>query len=274
MRHHFNMLSVCCLLFGCGQPADPGKPEADDSLLATQQASVPAVATSSAPTDVVATILSQPVKRSDCLSPSQGIGSVEVGIYNLVLTMLMEDFGKSQQVTLSEDEIDAFWKALRAGAERANPDPSKPLPEPVFDEAAAQGRLKQAQDKLAAANVPLLESLALQSQVTGLQRALEVKSPAAMMAYENLLPLRFEAALYKKYGGKVVARQISLQAAGAWLKLAEEARTNGRLVFHDEALKQAFWKHLQDDLAHPEVPPEEGLKYHGSASQNRIRALS
>ncbi|MDA1229722.1 MAG: hypothetical protein O2856_03020 [Planctomycetota bacterium] len=77
-----------------------------------------------------------------------------------------------------------------------------------------------------------------------------------MTAYENLLPLRLEAALYKKYGGKVVARQISLQAAGAYLKLAEEAQTNGGLVFHDEALEQAFWKRLQDDLAHPEVSPE------------------
>jgi hypothetical protein len=199
-------------------------------------------------------VLGQPVKRNDCLSPSQGIGSVEVGVYALVFRLLMDDFSKSQEVTLSQEEIDTFWKALRAGAQRTNP--GQPAPEPMFDEAAVRERLKQAQDKLAVAELPLLERLALQSQVSGLERALDLNSQAAIVAYEHLLPLRLEAALYKKYGGKVVARQISLQAAGAMQKLAEEAQASGNLVFHDEALKQAFWKRLQDDLAHPEIPPE------------------
>ena len=39
-------------------------------------------------------------------------------------------------------------------------------------------------------------------------------------------------------------------------KLAEEAQASGSLVFHDEALNQAFWKRMNDDLAHTEVPPE------------------
>uniref|UniRef100_A0A7C2K138 Uncharacterized protein n=1 Tax=Schlesneria paludicola TaxID=360056 RepID=A0A7C2K138_9PLAN len=254
MRQSFLLLSICCLFAGCSQPADSGNAKSGSPAPSSTQSTSPVPTKSAEPTDAVATVLGQPVKRSDCRSPSLGIESEEVGIYALVFRLLMDDFSKSQSVTLSQEEIDAFWKGLRAGAQRANP--GQPAPEPVFDEAAVRGRLKQAQDNLAAADLPLLERLTLKAQIAGLERALELKSPAAMAAYEHLLPLRLEAALYKKYGGKVVARQISLQAAGAMHKLAEEAQDSGKLVFHDEALKQAFWKRLNDDLAHTEVPPE------------------
>ncbi len=259
MRQALFLLSFSCLLVGCRKPADSGNAGSRSTNSASPatsptQTTNPVEKKPAGATDVVATVLGQSITRSDCLSPSQGIGSVDVGVCALVFRLLMDDFRKSQEVNLTEAEIDAFWKAMRAGAQRVNP--GQPAPEPVFDEAAVRGRLKQAQDKLAAADLPLLERLTLQSQVSELQRALELKSLAAMIAYEHLLPLRLEAALYRKYGGKVVARQISLQAAGAMQKLAEEAQASGNLVFHDEALKQAFWKRLQDDLAHPEIPPE------------------
>lgn len=254
MRHSFLLLCISGLFVGCSQPSGSSTGNSESSTPSPTQTTTPVATKSAAGPDVVATVLGQPVKHSDCRSSSLGIGSVDVGIYALVFRLLTDDFSKSQQLALSQEEIDAFWKALRAGAQRANP--GQPAPEPAFDEAAVRGRLKQAQDKLAAADVPLLERLTLQSQVSGLERALELKSQAALVAYEHLLPLRLEAALYEKYGGKVVARQISLQAAGAMQKLAEEAQASGNLVFHDEALKQAFWKRLQDDLAHTEIPPE------------------
>lgn len=250
------ILVLSCLVIGCNRPSGPPQTRQTAASSSQPPAAGPAAATPTAPADVVATVLGQTIRRNDCLSRVQGVGSVDVGIYRLVLGLLMEDFSKSQSITLTDDEIDALWKVMRAAAERSNPDPSKSLPEPAFDEAAVQSRMKQAQDKLAAADVPLLEKLALQSQVRLLQRGLEQKSPASLFAYEQLYPLRLEAALYKKYGGKVVARQISIQAAGAYLKLAEEAQANGQLKFHDESLKQSFWKQLNDDLAHPEVPPE------------------
>lgn len=253
MRFIHCLLYISGVLVGCSQSTNPGNARPSPNSAAATGTTASSAATA-APGEAVATVLGQQIKRDDCLSPSQGIGSVEVGTYSLVFRLLMDDFSKSQQLTLSQEEIDAFWKTLRTAAQRANP--GQPTAEPVFDEIAVRGRLRQAQDKLTAADLPLLERLTLQSQVAGLERALERKSPADMAAYEHLLPLRLEAALYRKYGGKVVARQISLQAAGAMQKLAEEAQASGRLVFHDEALKRAFWKRLNDDLANPEVPPE------------------
>lgn len=252
MRCYVALLIISSLCLGCGKSAPPNAAPAGGS--APPQVGIPS--TPSTPGDVVATVLGQPINRSDCLSKSQGIGSVDVGIHRLVLGLLMDEFSQSQELSLTQQEIDSFWSTLRASAARANPDPTKPLPEPAFDEAKIQTRLKQVQEQLAAADVSRLEKLTLQGQERMLQKALELKSPAAILAYENLLPMRIEAALYKKYGGKVVARQISMQAAGAYFKLAEEAQANGKLKFHDEALKQIFWKHLQDDLAHPEIPPE------------------
>lgn len=253
MRHSLTVAFVSGLLVGCSQPAGSSNPKPDAPL-------GPAARTTTGPapmvgTDVVATVLGLEIKRSDCVSPGLGIGSVEVGICSLVFNLLMDDWSKSQQLTLSEDEINGYGKARREAAQWARP--GKPFTEPEFDEAAVQAKLKVTQDKLGAPDLPLLERLTLQSQVSGLQRGLALKSRAAMSAYEDLLPLRAEEALYKKYGGKVVARQISLQAAGANQKFAEDAQASGKLVFHDESLKQAFWKRLQDDLSHPEVPPEQ-----------------
>jgi hypothetical protein len=172
-----------------------------------------------------------------------------------VLQLLIDDFSKAQQLKLSPDEIEAFEDAMRAAAKRAAASQSQPIPEPAYDEDVVQGKLREVREKLAAAD-SLLEKLTLQGQEQALERAIELKSRFAVAAYEHLLPLRLEAGLYKRYGGKVVARQISLQAAGARLALAEQAQTGGQLVFHDEALKQAFWRRLRDDCSHPAVPPE------------------
>ena len=200
--------------------------------------------------------LGKPVLARDCLSSANGIGSVEVGISNLILSVLMGEFCQSDQMTLSQEEIDSFWKTVRAGAQRANPDPTKPFPEPKFDEPATQTKLQEARAKLAAPDLPWLERITLEGRERGLQLLLEHKSIPTATAYEHLLPLRCQAALYKQYGGKVVARQISIEPAGAYLKLVQEAEASGKLQFHDEGVKQAFWKRMNDALQHTEVPPE------------------
>lgn len=242
---------------GCNQQSAPETAAPATGNATSAPTTSAAAKQNAAEPDVVATILGRPVKRSDCVGRSAGIGSPEIGIYSLVLQMLMQDFRQSQNLTVSPAEIDAFWSLLRERTRQTNPDVPQPsVPEPAFDEASVQAKLQEVLGKLAAAEVPLLEKLALQSQVEGLQQAHELKSQAAMIAYGQLMPLRIEAALCKKYGGKVVARQISIHASGAYLKLAEEAQASGKLVFHDEALKQAFWKRLNDDLKNTEVPPE------------------
>jgi hypothetical protein len=204
---------------------------------------------------VVAVVMGRPVKRSDCLSPSQGIGSVEVGIYTLVLQLLLDDFAKAQDVKLTQEEVDAFYRTMRANAQRANP--SQPLPEPVFDADELTAKLKRGNAKLAELDLPLLERLMYERQAEHLQRAIDHQSAVAVLAYEHLYPLRVEAALYQQYGGKVVARQISLQAAGAYQKLVAAAEASGKLQFQDGALERAFRQRLADDLAHREVPPEQ-----------------
>jgi hypothetical protein len=71
------------------------------------------------------------------------------------------------------------------------------------------------------------------------------------------MPLRCQAGLYEKYGGKVAAMQISIEPVGAYMKLIQEAEESGKLEFHDAALEQAFRKRMNDYLQHREVPPEQ-----------------
>jgi hypothetical protein len=110
---------------------------------------------------------------------------------------------------------------------------------------------------MAAPNVGWLERLVLEGQEEGQKFALEQKSVAASVAHSMLLPLKCTDALYKHYGGRVVARQISIEPAEAYLKLAQDAEKQGKLEFLDDGLKQAFWKRMNDDLRHPEVPAEQ-----------------
>lgn len=250
LNSQLGLITVLTLI-GCAPAAAPSATTAPTTPPAIQPSAV--VGTENSP---IAMLLGKPVLSRDCLSSSSGIGSVEVGLNRLILGVLMDDFCSARELTLSQNEIDSFWKTMRAAAQRANADPTKPLPEPVFDEPAMQTRLRETQTKLAATDLPWLERLALEGRERGLTRALEHKTTAAALAYENLLPLRCQAALYKQYGGKVVARQISMEPAGAAMKLVQEAEASGKLKFHDELLKQAFWKQMYGALQHAEVPPE------------------
>src|SRR5690349_3784443 len=78
----------------------------------------PAVTHSSSGEAPVGTLLGKPVLRGDCLSPSSGIGSVDVGIHSLVLGVLAEEFRQTQALTLSQEEIDSFYKKMRESAQR------------------------------------------------------------------------------------------------------------------------------------------------------------
>lgn len=263
MRILLPLCLTALLISGCGQPAAPTTADvaaAPPPVAPAQPAATAsgALAIPAASNRVVATVLGQPVRGADCLSPSRGIGSVDVGFHSLVLAMLIDDFSKTRSWDLTQPEIDAFWVTLKAAATRARgtPESAEPLREPTFDEEAAQVELRLVRQQLAVADLPLLEKLSLQGRERSCERALELKSAAATVAYRELLPLRVEAALYQAYGGKVVARQIGIEAAGAHQELAKAAEASGKLVIHDEALRQAFWRRIQDALGGLEVPPE------------------
>jgi len=248
---------IACILMlsGCEKPTDPTATTPDANAPPDQAAS-PGSSQVGAPeggSEPVATLLGKPVYRDDCLSRSSGVGSVETGIYNLVLGELINDFCDPTQLTLSEVEIDAFWQTLQAQARRANDN----LPEtPPFDESKIQARLDKTRGKLAASELSWHERMTLEEQERGLLFALEHKTVAAEPAYTHLMPMRRKAALYKKYGGKVVAMQVSIEPVGAYVKLVQEAEANGKLLFHDDALKQAFWKRMNEYMERRGVPPE------------------
>ncbi len=243
-------LVLAATLTGCGTSPAP-TPTTPSTVAPATPAMLPAGTANDNAS--VATLLGKPVLASDCLSPSNGIGSVEVGLHSLILSVLMEDFCDPQSLTLTQTEIDAFWQRMQAVAASGG---KGPTPTPPFDEAKVQARLEDVRRKLAAPNLAWLERLTLQGQERGSVQALEQKSVPATLAYENLLPLRSQEALYKKYGGKVVGMQISVVPVEAMLKLVQEAEASGKLVFHDEGLKQAFWKRMNEFLAYPELPPE------------------
>jgi len=247
----FALLATVLLCAGCQKSRPPSSPSATPQ---TSQAASPA-ASATVPADpaAVATLLGRPVHRSDCLSRSDGIGSPEVGIQRLILMALMDDFCRREVAALTQDEIDAFWQTLQSAAERSS---GKKPPVGEFDEAKIQAQLDETREKLANKDAPWLERLQLEGQERSLTFALEHKTLAAHEAYNQLMPLRCQKALYEKYGGKVVGMQISIEPVGAYQKLIEDAETSGQLTFHDPTLEQSFRNRMNEYAQRTEVPPE------------------
>ena len=244
---------VCVLtLAGCEIKTAPS-PTTPSTVTPVTPPMTPPSAVVRSDTTPIATLLGKPVLSSDCLSPSNGIGSVEVGLHSLILGVLMHDFYDPHSLTLSQSEIDAVWQRFQAARSMGG---KTPPPTPPFDEAKAQARLDDVHRKLAAPKLGWLDRLTLQDQERGSMFALEHKSVPVVLVYEAVMPMRSKAELYKKFGGKVVAMQISIEPAEAYVKLVQEAEASGKLQFHDETLKQAFWKRMNDVLQHTELPPE------------------
>lgn len=253
MSIRLSMVLVCSLaLTGCKPSTTPTTAAASNLTPATTQMTPPSVAVGNDAL-LIATLLGQPVLASDCLSPSNGIGSVDVGLHSLILSVLMNDFFDPQSLTLTQTEVDTFWERMQAVAGQGG----KIVPStPPFDQPKAQARLDDVRRKLAAPDLPWLERVTLQGQERGSLYALEHKTVPAALAYSELLPLRGKEAIYKKYGGRVVAMQISIEPAEAFQKLVQDAERSGKLIIHDPQMKLAFWKRINDTLQHHAVAPE------------------
>jgi WD40 repeat protein len=197
--------------------------------------------------------LGEPVYRRDCSSRQGNQAAVEVGLHNVVLGALINDACDPAELTLSDEEVESFWQASLAVARRV----SNTFPEPPpFDESKIQAQLDETREKLAASELPWVARLALEEKERSLLFTLERKTLPAMTAYSQLMPLRRNAAIYEKYSGKVVAMQVSLVPIEAHVKLVQEGEQNGKLEFHDDALRQAFWKRMDADMQKRAVPPE------------------
>ena len=247
------LLAGLLVCVGCQKTAPPTPASGEAATLPSSSAAAAPTTTAINPAAPVATLLAKPVYRSDCLSQSSGIGSVEVGIQRLILMALMDDFCRREVTAPSQGECVAFWETWQSAAERTS---GKKLPVPAFDEAKIQAQLGETRTKLANKNAPWLERLQIEGRERSLVFALEHKSVAAHEAYNQLMPLRCQKALYEKYGGKVVGMQISIEPVGAYQKLIEEAEASGKLKFHDAALEQSFRKRMNEYASHREVPPE------------------
>ncbi|MCK5190026.1 MAG: hypothetical protein KAR12_08220 [Methylococcales bacterium] len=201
----------------------------------------------------IATLFGKPIYHSDCLSRSSGIGSFKVGFQRLVLTALKENFCRSKSLSLSQKDLDTYEEKIRAFMSKRNMKvPSKQN----FDMTNIQEQLDDVKTKLSVPNLPWLEMLALKEFKRSYLFALKHNSLIALQAYNQLMPLRCDEALYNQYAGKVIVSQLGgLVSIGAYMKLIQEAEDLGNLQFHDKDLKKAFFKKMSSYLLSPEIPP-------------------
>jgi hypothetical protein len=248
------MLALLAGLLACAgchetTPSTPPSGEAPSSPSASPAASAAVPADPAAP---VATLLGKPVYGHDFFGDVNAAGA-EPQFQRLILVALMDDFCRREVRAPSQAECDAFWETWQSAAERTS---GKKLPEQAFDEVKIQGQLDETRAKLANKDAPWQERLQLEGLERSLAFALQHKTVAAHEAYNQLMPLRCQKALYEKYGGKVVGMQISIEPVGAYQKLIAEAEASGQLKFHDAALEQSFRNRMHEYASRQEVPPE------------------
>lgn len=239
----------------------------------------------------VARLLGKPVFIGDLKSRSEGIGSPEVGIESLVLSVLKREFCAARRVEVTDADIAAYIERAtmivrkldgkhRAELEAAEqelasadlpPDRRAKLeatkrtlarkiqqyvPAKPFDARPVTARLEEIREALRDPALPWLERMTLERAERAAEFSISHRSSSAGIAYRDLVALKGDRALYDHYGGKVVTSQISLHPAGAYARLVEEAERDGRLVFLDEGIEKDFRRRMKNSLDWPHMPVE------------------
>ncbi len=239
----------------------------------------------------VAKLLGKSVSIEDLKSRTDGIGSPEVGIESLVLTVLMREFCEARRVEVTDADIVAYieravmihrrlqakHRAELAMAERALADADLPpdrraelearkrslegmirpdVPLQPFDARRVAAQLEDVREKLRDPALPWLERLALERAKRAHEFSASHRSIQAGIAYGDLIFMRCDRALHDHYGGKVVTSPIGIHPAGAYARLVEEAERDGRLVFLDEGIEKSFRRRMKNILDRHVLRPE------------------
>ena len=194
------------------------------------------------PTDVIATVLGEPVTVADV---------EETPIDDLINGALLRQFATDHGIEATEEELTAFTDWLAAANRRS-------LEGFKTQRAELAEALEAADDPLAREEI----QERLDTVVYAIEASLEpppdpdLVRPVAKGWVESW---KIQKALFDRYGGRAHYQQAGVQPFDAVRKFLEEREAEGAFTILDDSYEEKFWAYWRSD-GHLFIPEEEAVE--------------
>lgn len=167
----------------------------------------------------------------------------------VAMRLLTDRFAAEQGIEVSKDEVEAYVRHVRAAMEqdlaraRAQRDDLAArvaAAPPGAERERAQHELEQARQTVSA-----LEGIGAGAPPDPADAQARAEVAAAFVRQWKI-----NAALWRRYGGRIGYQQGGPEPLDADRALLEQARSRGDLFIADRALEAAFWRYYTDDARH------------------------
>jgi hypothetical protein len=164
---------------------------------------------------------------------------------------LLEKYAKQQKIKVSQKEIDLYIADLDAVMSRDRKRREAEILE--TQEKLKSGSLSDEEKKNLLSSLNVLENL----QKMEVQEEKEnAKDPEAALNDKQTVANTFvkqtliNKALYKQYGGRIIAQQMGVEPYDAMHKFLKEEEKNGSFKILDKSFEAPFWKYYADESKH------------------------
>ena len=193
------------------------------------------------PTDVIATVLGEPVTVAD---------AKQVPIDRLIVGALTTRFAKDNGIEATEEDLTAFtdWMAAAARKSQEGFETQRAELVEALEAAVDSSAREEIQERL--------------DTVEGLIEAApppadpQLMRPIAKQWVENW---KINKALFDKYGGRAHYQQVGVQPFDAVQKFLEDQEREGAFTILDDSYEDQFWAYWRSD-GHTFIPEEEAVE--------------
>lgn len=189
---------------------------------------------------VVATVFGLEIKRNDFIKYKSK------NIYFLVMPKVFSQYIKAQQITVTDKDIDNYILGMKREKEKFYSDSEKKLK----DISASLKNLKNNSrewKKLNSKKIALEVILKNKDGIENKYRLLNQNREIARLFIEKW---KIDVSLYKKYGGRIAFKPLSVEPIDAYYKLLKEHEKSGDIKITDEAVADIFWGYFENRNNH------------------------
>jgi len=206
---------------------------------ATSQLSA-AVSYGKAEDPLVAEVLGMKIRTKDVSLMQTAIGQ-----------KLLEKYAEQQKIKVSQKDIDLYIADIDAFMAKDRKRREAEILE--TQEKLKSGSFSDEEKKNLLSNLKVLENLQKMELQENKDKA---KDPEASLKSKQTVAKMFvnqrliNKALYKQYGGRIIAQQMGAEPYDAMYKFLKEEEKNGSFKILDKSFEAPFWSYYSDDSNH------------------------
>ena len=164
---------------------------------------------------------------------------------------LLEKYAEQQKIKVSQKDIDLYIADIDAFMAKDRKRREAEILE--TQEKLKSGSFSDEEKKNLLSNLKVLENLQKMELQENKDKA---KDPEASLKSKQTVAKMFvnqrliNKALYKQYGGRIIAQQMGAEPYDAMYKFLKEEEKNGSFKILDKSFEAPFWSYYSDDSNH------------------------